>query len=200
MIEIKVNVTDGASQTLRKLIAGISGPGMAALNEAGGRAAVLAAIAYHREFDKEGGWKGKRYLGPSRNDGSSFGADVARGWNLASHSPDGAVIANAAQHYKFKVTGGTIVPKRVKNLTIPLIPEARGLYAAVYQQNTGRKLFTIPGKRALFEKTEDGKIRSVYALVKSITMNPWPGALPPEAAIASAFVARFREELREILS
>lgn len=96
-------------------------------------------------------------------------------------------------------TGGTIRPKRANHLTIPLIAEARGLYASVYQQNTGRKLFKSPSGKALMEKTESGGVRAVYALVKSITMGPWPGAVPPEDFIADAFTAAYRNALIELI-
>lgn len=200
MIEIKVNVTDGASPMLRAVIAALTGKESAELNEQGGIAARNAAIQYHREFDKSGGWRGKRYLGKGPNEGGNFGSDVARGWSLESFNSGGAVIANDATYYSFKVRGGTIVPKRAKALTIPLIQEARGLRASVYEQNTGHQLFLSKSKNALMEKTDDGKVRSVYALVKSITMGPWPNALPPDELIASAFAGKYREALAELIS
>jgi hypothetical protein len=218
MITINVNVSDDVSPMLQKIIGALNGAQSAELNEQGGRAAVIAAIAYHREFDQAGGWKGPRYLGPGPNDGSSFGADVARGWFFQSADESGAIIANNADHYAFKVTGGTITPKRAKALTIPLIQAAKGLYASVYQQNTGNRLFTIKGKNALFERTESSTtgsrgrrgragvtsirtsgIRAVYALVKSVTMGPWPNALPPEDDIAKAYVKMYLDSLNDKL-
>lgn len=138
---------------------------------------------------------------------------------MLSHDRAGAVISNNASYYSFKVTGGTITPKRAKALTIPLIREAKGLYASVYQQNTGNRLFTIKGKNALFERTSSvttgsrGKrgqsgasaiktftIRAVYALVASVTSKEWPGALPDEGLIASAFADQWREGLADIIA
>lgn len=218
MIAINVNVTDGASHALRLVIGGLTGPERAGLNEIGGRAAVNAAIAYHQEFDAAGGWHGKRYLGPSPGEGSSFGADVARGWHYRAADESGATIFNDADHYAHKVSGGTITPKRAGALTIPMIHEAKGLYASVYVQNTGRKLFTIRGKHALFERTDQvttgargrrgapgastiktSGIRAVYALVKSVTTGPWTGALPPDDDLAAAFANRYRIGLADII-
>lgn len=218
MIQITANITDSVSPMLRDIIAALSGPQSAELNEQGGRAAVIEAVKYHREFDQAGGWKGTRYLGPSQGEGSPFGADVAAGWFFRGADSDGATIANHATYYAFKVTGGTITPKRAKALTIPLIPEAKGLYASVYQQNTGKKLFTIKGKNALFERTDQvvtgargrrgragatpikqSGIRAIYALVKSVTMGPWPGAVPDDDVIASAFVRQYLYSLNEKL-
>ena len=218
MITYIVSVDENISELLAGVVSALTGGQAAELMEQGGIAARNAAIKYHRDFDQSGGWQGKRYLGPSANDGSSFGADVARGWELQSFDPSGAIIANDASHYAFKVSGGTITPKRAGALTIPLIQEAKGLYASVYQQNTGRRLFTIKGKNALFERTDAvitgarGRrgqagataiktrgIRAVYALVKSVTTGPWPGALPPEDALGDAFLEQYQAGLAEII-
>jgi hypothetical protein len=219
MIQFDVSVTDGLSPMLRELISSLSGPQAEELNEVAGHAAVLAAIRYHREFDQSGGWKGKRYLGPGPNDGSDFGADVARGWHFVAADKDGATIRNEATYYAFKVRGGTITPKRAKALTIPLIREAKGLYASVYQQNTGHRLFTIKGKHALFERMEGSttgargrrgrpgttairtsNIRAVYALVASVTMGPWPGAVPDEKLIGNAYAETYLDGLEDIIA
>lgn len=218
MITINVSMTDGVSPALRKVIQGLTGDEASALNERGGRAAVLAASQYHREFDQSGGWRGARYLGPSQNEGSDFGSAVAAGWNFQSSERDGATISNNATHYAFKVRGGTIAPKRAKALTIPLIREARGLYASVYEQNTGRKLFISKSRNALLERVEGtttgargrrrtagssairtNQVRAVYALVKSVTQPPWPGAVPPDEVFTTAFVTEYREGLAELI-
>ena len=198
MIQIKVEVTDGASPMLKRAIAALRGNQSAQLNEQGGREAVNAAVTYHRDFDKSGGWRGKRYLG-SASDGSSYGSEVAEAWSFQSSDERGATIANNARFLKFKSTGGTVTPKRTKYLTIPMIAEARGRSAANYEVFARKNLFTIKGKHALFEKKEDGGLRAVYALVKSVTHQPWPGALPPNDLVADAFMNRYRRGLMEIL-
>lgn len=200
MISINVNVTDDASPMLQKIIGALTGAQAAELCKQSGLAARDAAIKYHRDFDQAGGWKGPRYLGPGPNGGGDFGADVARGWSLESFDARGAVISNDATYYAFKVTGGTITPKRASKLTIPLIREAKGLYASVYQQNTGRRLFKSKSGKALMEKTEGGGIRAVYALMDSVTHRPWPGAVPDEDAIGRAFVAQYRESLAGLIA
>jgi hypothetical protein len=198
MIQIKVEVTDGASPMLKRAIAALRGSQSAQLNEQGGREAVNAAVTYHRNFDKSGGWRGKRYLG-SASDGSSYGSEVSEAWSFQSSDERGATIANNARFLKFKSTGGTVKPKRTKYLTIPMIAEARGRSAANYEVFAQKNLFTIKGKRALFETKDDGGLRAVYALVKSVTHQPWPGALPPNDLIADAFMNRYRRGLLEIL-
>ena len=195
MIEIKVDIQDDASPALRAVISALTGAKMKSFNAMGGRAAVLAAKAYHREFDKGKGWRGSRYLGPSKGDGGSFGAAITAGWNFQSSDQSGATIVNSAQFYAHKVHGGTITPKRAKFLTIPLIAEAKGLRVFSYQEITGKRLFRPKGKDVLMEKMDSGGVRSVYALVRSVTHKPTPGALPDESLLAEAFVKRWREAL-----
>jgi hypothetical protein len=195
MIKIKANIEDNASPALRAVIGALTGAKAESFNALGGRAAVIAAKAYHRDFDKAKGWRGARYLGPSQGDGGSFGAAITAGWNFQSSDQSGATIVNSAQFYAHKVTGGTITPKRAKWLTIPLIAEAKGLRVFSYQEITGKRLFRPKGKNVLMEKTADGGIRSVYALVRSVTHKPTPGALPDKSLLADAFVKRWREAL-----
>jgi len=218
MIRVNVSFEDKASPAIKAIISALEGSDRQELNEQGGRAAANAAAKYHRAFDQGGGWRGKRYLGPGPNDGSSFGSSVARGWSMDSVDANGAVIANDAEYYGFKVTGGTIRPKRAKALTIPLIQEAKGIRASVYSQNTGRRLFTIRGKNALFERLgvtvtgsrgrrgqagatsiNQSKIRPVYALMKSLTLRPWPGALPPDDLLSDAFTDQWIEGIADII-
>ena len=220
MIDIEVNVTGGASAALRSLISQLTGPELAELNAVGGRAAAQEAKRFSQAFDSAGGWRtSKRFpsTGPSR-----FGADVAQGWAFLVADATGALIFNDADHFAFRVRGGTITPKRVQYLTIPLIPEAKGLRVATYVQNTGNKLFTIPGRNALFERTDaptgesavrrltgrnrDGStfpirrksgIRPVYALVKSVTVPPNTGAVPTDEVVARAFSTAWQDELAD---
>ena len=187
-MEIEVNVKDEVSPALAMLIDALEGETLSDLNAVGGRSANNAAVEYHDQFNQAGGWRGARYIdGPGRNPGE-FGQNVALGWNFQSSDKTGATISNNADYYAFKVTGGTIVPKRVKSLTIPLVADAMGRRAADYVSLTGHRLFTIPGKNALFQAEEGGGVTAIYALVKQAVLKPWPGALPDEDAISDAFV------------
>jgi len=203
MIQININVTDDISPMLAKAASSLNGEDAVDAMEAAGRAAVNAAIRYHREFDQAGKWKGQRHPSQGPNDGSDFGSKVAGGWHLADHDKDGATIRNEADHLAFKITGGTIVPRRAKYLTIPLVLEAKGRpvkdYVSVYQQNTGSKLFRPKGKSVLMEKTKGGGLRAVYALMKSVTMGPWPGASPDEDEIATAFAQTYIDYIQDII-
>lgn len=118
MIAIPANVTETASPALRAIIDALDGAEMAELNAVGGRAAVIEAKAFHREFQDAGRW---RKPGRQPSERSTFGADVVQGWNFQDSDESGATIANDADHYAFKVRGGTITAKRVSALTIPMI-------------------------------------------------------------------------------
>lgn len=222
MIEVGVSVTKGASKPLTAIISALTTPEITELNEVGGRAASEAARKFSYEFDRAGGWRTSQYRtssGPSR-----FGADVAAGWHFLVADQTGAVIYNDADHYAFRVRGGTITPKRVSKLTIPLVPEARGLRVATYVQNTGHRLFTIPGRNALFERVDrrsdvgervisrtrgkhrdgnverirrKGGIRAVYALLARVTIPPMPEAVPPDDLLIVTYSTAWRNELAD---
>jgi hypothetical protein len=42
-------------------------------------------------------------------------------------------------------------------------------------------------------------IRAVDALLKSVTMGPWPGAVPPDELLSSAYSEHFSAGLEEII-
>lgn len=208
-MNISVKIEDQLSDDLRALLASVTGQQMADINEVGAKGAVESAEKYHGDFDKAGKWS--RSTLSRVTAGSKFGSDITNAWSFRSATADGAEIGNNSQIFAHKVNGGTIRPKRAKALTIPMIDEARGVSAAAYEIATGRRLFTIPGRNVLFEQTATasesvrnrtygrmkngrrvqvsarGGIRGVYALVKSVTQGPWPGAMPDEDSLAEGF-------------
>jgi len=198
MLKVEVKVDDTASKSLRRLLSALDGEGMELLNEAGGRAANTAAIEYHEDYNDAKLWRGKRYMsGPAKKPGD-FGQNVALGWNFRTANKAGATISNGAPYYRFKVTGGTITPKRAKALTIPLVPGAAGRRAKDYESATGNRLFKVKGKKALFEKNGEG-VRPVYALVARVTQAPWPNALPETEDLALAFEDAWLGGLEDLL-
>lgn len=141
---------------------------------------------------------------------TNFWNKIADETNVAEITESGATVSVAEERFNIHLFGGTIVPKLAKFLTIPLIKEARGESAASYKLETGHRLFTIPGRNALFEKaggdaTESrvgftrGRnrsfavplaakqgIRPVFALAKSARIKADPDALPPSEKLAEA--------------
>lgn len=199
MIETNIEINDRASPALRKLMRTLNGQEQAELNQVGARAANTAAIEYHQFFNQEGGWRGAGYMtGPRRKSGE-FGQNIALGWNVSAFNRNGATISNNADYYAFKVTGGRITPKRVSHLTIPMVPEAAGIRVREYESATGNLLFRVLGKKALFEKTDNGGIRAVYALAKEAIHQPWPDALPSTERLSDAFEEAWLKGLRDIV-
>jgi hypothetical protein len=213
MIEIRVSIDEAATGVPAEILGLLTGPEMTALNQRGARAARNAAQTFHQEFDNRGGWR-RTGGGPSQ-----FGKDTAIAWKIATADKDGATISNEADHYAHKVRGGTIRPKRVSALTIPLVPEAKGLRARDFEIQFRTKLFRIKGKNALFARTEErvtaergrgrrsagastvrkSSVRAIYALLKSVTQAPWPDAVPPGDLLGDAFLLEWRRAMIEQL-
>ena len=165
--------------------------GRRGLNEIAGRAASNALKKYHFNFNVAGGWRV-----PPGGGGSDFGEMVVRGWGLPKATSSGVVITNAAPHYAWKIKGGVIRPKRVKSLTIPLVPEARGRFVKTYERVSGNKLFRAAGTNILAEKDDSAKgFRAVYALVKKVTQKPTPGALPNESVYVTPFIESLSKQI-----
>jgi hypothetical protein len=195
MFKTTITAENLDSPLLKKLWRGLAGDARQDIMLVAGRSAENAAKEYHSQYNQAGLWRGNRSFGSG---GSKFGEAVADGWNTQDAAPSSVTISNDAEHLAHKVNGGTITPKRAKALTIPLIAEARGQTARDYARNKNTKLFTIKGKKALFEKTSTG-IRPVFALVKSVTQGPWPGALPDDATILSGFKDGYVLALTDLL-
>lgn len=120
---------------------------------------------------------------------TNFWAGVADDTQVAEVREDGATVAiggDGGQRIRIHIYGGDIVPKVKKALTIPLVAEAHGIRAAEYEQRTGRNLFPVKGKSALFEERPDGGVRAVYALRKRVTIPRDPEALPDDEVLKSA--------------
>lgn len=157
MLQFSVNLNDSASETLQAIVSALSGSARTQLNEVGTRSAVNYAKTYHKAYDAAGSWRGLRTFGSGTSD---FGSRVSESWFVKGADPEGGEIFNNAPHYAHKVFGGTIKPKRAKWLTIPLIKEAHGVRARDYELNNRKRLFTIRGRNALFEKVASGGTES----------------------------------------
>jgi phage antirepressor YoqD-like protein len=154
---------------------------------------------------------------------TNFWNQIANATSVTEVSETGAVVSVAEDRFRIQLFGGEIRPKNKKALTIPLVKEARGLFARSYETKFNTRLFTIKGRRALFERTgrptesliyqtnvrvRQGKraltiplparsgIRPVYALVPKVNIKADPTALPTREAI----VTRLQEEANDFLS
>lgn len=108
------------------------------------------------------------------------------GWSMKQPNSYTASFINGTVGLAHKVTGGTIRAKRKKFLTIPVHPKAHGLDAKTFAR-TIAPLFQAKGM-LMFVDEQTADVKAAYALKKSITQRPWPGALPPEASYLDAFV------------
>lgn len=146
---------------------------------------------------------------------TNFWQGVAEGTQAGEITDQGAtVIVGKDTHVRIHLLGGTVKPTGGRKfLTIPLIKEAAGLRAAVYEETTGRELFRLPGSKVLVERTADGtqstlnsekpsmrtrsgyktfnlgpgmRVRPVYALATQAVIPKDPRALPPAAELAKA--------------
>lgn len=153
---------------------------------------------------------------PNKMNGAKTGfwAGVRAGTVVGEVSDAGATVrVGVDTFFRIHFLGGTVKPIRGKFLTIPLVKEARGVTARVYERTTGRKLFRLPGSRVLVERTASGtqstlnsekpstrtssgyrtfnlgpgmRIRPVYALATEARIPKDPRALPPREALAEA--------------
>ncbi len=163
------------------------------LNSIAARHVVVSVKRYHRKYDAAGKWR------KGGGGGSTFGELITKGWNVGKVTDTGVVVENAGPHIRQKVYGGTIKPTEKEALTIPLIPEAKGRRARLYESVTGRKLFKPKGKNVLMEATADGGVRAVYAIRASVFQKPWPGAMPPTKHFLDPFVQSLKAQIAEAL-
>jgi hypothetical protein len=148
----------------------------------------LGALASIRGYYSRGGramWENKSLPthGPGRINTNWFKL-VESSWNMEKANGAGVTISNGTLGFSHKVTGGTIRAKRKRFLTIPIDPRAHGRSAADFASKFG-KLFAVKGVLAISDG--EGGIKPIYALRKSVTHAPWPGALPPEREYVEAF-------------
>lgn len=123
--------------------------------------------------------------GPKTN----FWNQIAQATQVLEFSEQGATVAIADQRVNIQIYGGRIVAKAAGALTIPVIPEAHGLFARSYELETGRDLFIVryANSAVLAEKTATG-IRRVYVLRKYVDIEKDPDALPNNDIIKAALL------------
>lgn len=167
----------------------------AGANKVGARAAQQSLKKYHRS-------KGRKLWivpGPTHGPGrtnTGWYKQVAAAWATGAISENGAQVINGAQFFAHKVTGGTIKAKRVRFLTIPLIPEAHGKTAKQFEQEEGTPLFRI-GRALFMSNARPGtdKVTAVYALKRSVKQAPTKGALPVNDVFMDPFTKAMADYL-----
>jgi hypothetical protein len=179
-ISVKVTPSAGLTRILRgsEIVAGY-----AVLQRAG-----QAVTDYLRRYHAGMTWQGPRYMSPSLG----FAQKVVAGWQPPVVSGSRVTITNTFGLLKWKITGGTITPVNANFLTIPLVSEAKGKSVAEFRAGSSEPLFRAGN--ALCRKLGK-RLEAVYALSKGVTQAPWPGAMPPDEALALVFTEAVNQEI-----
>jgi hypothetical protein len=148
---------------------------------AGSTSAHDFLVDYHSKMT----WRGDQWFGGAFS--GEFADDVVKGWMPPLVSGNTATIENTFGLLAWKITGGTITPKNAQALAIPLIPEARGFSPRLM-------LDLFVAGNALVRKV-GGQLEAVYALARSVTQLPWPGAMPTEDQLGKAFMDGLSEPI-----
>lgn len=222
-----VTVTiSGLDLELKKVINMISPANRMRANKVGARASQQALRGYHKSKGRKLWITPGPTHGPGRRN-TGWYKQVAVSWGTEKVTADGAGLVNGANYFAHKVRGGIIKAKRVRFLTIPIIPEAHGRTARQFTQEKQTKLFTIKGSMALFMRGSPrlgdssrsqsvvgrtvgrgrngrrigleakSKITAVFALKRSVNQKPTPGALPSVATYLVPFEQAMVGELLE---
>jgi hypothetical protein len=219
MSEVSVSIT-GLTEAEALIGRLVSPKARLAANKVGARAGQQALKKYHRDKGRKMWLVPGPTHGPGRRQ-TGWYRQVSAAWGTANVTADGAQLINGAQFFAHKVKGGVIKAKRVRFLTIPLIPQAHGHTARTYAQENSTKLFTIKGVPILFQKggkgtqtilsrtagrRRNGKrigleartaLTAVFALKKSVTQAPTPGALPVSEVYAQPYEVAMVTKLLE---
>ena len=187
-MNVKVSIQE--SVRFKRKLSEIAALSSIVLNQAG-RDTADWLRRYHVRVRQK--WQGPRYMaGPRSN---LFWQQVVAGWQDPVVSGKKVTITNTFGLLKWKTTGGTITPKRARMLTIPLVPDAKGLTVAEYEAEEGTPLFRAGN--ALCRRIGK-RLETIYALKESVTQAPWPDAMPPDDEIKKVFIDSVRQQIRNI--
>lgn len=149
------------------------------------------AVELQRHFKQRDGEGNKRGW-PSQH----FWRKVANKTSHQNATADGVTVTVASREFMHKVTGGKVTAKVAGALTIPLTAEAYAKAGKGTLRESFPGLFVIrtKGGGAFLARNPKGKGKGVaqgppeflFRLVKSVTHQPDPRALPPDSAIPAA--------------
>ena len=128
-----------------------------------------------------------------------FWLDVYRSTQLGEVTDSYSTVVIGDTRFTQKVYGGRITAKNVRNLSIPLVPEAHGRRPAVFEQETGLKLFLIKSRGGIFLATraaESKFLEVVYLLRPFVDQDADPDALPPWEDVEQAALAAAEAQLQ----
>jgi hypothetical protein len=194
MSNLTVNVTMTGDQQVKLGLVQVSSPTARRQAVGDGGQAALAVIKGYYQAKGRPFWVNPALPthGPERKV-TQWWRSTETGWSLQQPNSYAVNFVNATIGLAHKVTGGTIRAKRKKFLTIPVDPRAHGLTAKTFSR-TIAPLFQAKGM-LLYVDEQTADVKAAYALKKSITQRPWPGALPPEASYLDAFIDQALDSL-----
>ena len=184
---LKVDVTMTGDQSAKLGIIRLAAPAQRKQAVADGGIAALNVIKGYYAAKGRPFWVNPALPthGPGRKV-TQWWRSTETGWSMKQTNTFSASFTNGTIGLAHKVTGGTIRAKRKKFLTIPIDPRAHGLTAKTFAR-TIAPLFVARGM-LMFVDEQTADVKAAYALKKSITQRPWPGALPSEASYLDAFL------------
>ena len=187
MSSLNVNVAITGAQEAKLAAIKLSAPAQRRQAVADGGIAALNVIKGYYRAKGRPFWVNSALPthGPGRKV-TQWWRSTETGWSMQQPNSYTASFVNGTVGLAHKVTGGTIRAKRKKFLTIPVDPKAHGLDAKTFAR-TIAPLFQAKGM-LMYVDEQTADVKAAYALKKSITQRPWPGALPPEASYLDAFV------------
>lgn len=172
MVSIKLN-KDEVTPHLRRLLK--ESESDSPLARVLGRAAANTLKKHFRERNKTG-----NKLGGTR---TNFWSRVAESVNAPLSSSGKIVIPITHPAIAQKVHGGTITPKKAKNLAIPISPKAHGKSPRVFPLL--QFAMTRAGVKLLGQDTGSG-MEWLYVLVPSVKQAADPKALPKDTEVGTA--------------
>ena len=183
MPDMQIEIADGITPQLESLSARMRRP--RALMAALGKELEVQLRAHFAAKEKQGNKK----KWPDRH----FWAGVRSATALTDVTDNSATVTIASPAFAHKITGGPINAPPGKALAIPLTPEA---YSVDRARLFPRPLTLVcrPGKPPLLVET--GKIgkskqwKIQYVLVKSVDQDADPDAMPRQADLETALLAR----------
>lgn len=166
------------------------------LGQAKNPRAVMAAAG------REGATELRRHFrNKERTEPNKLGGKREHFWRQVMQSVSAPVVTSSGHtvtisvtdpRFAQKVFGGTITAKRSRALTIPVVPEAYGRSASVFEHETGVKLFVIGRDfgAGMLAAQIGGAVKVVYLLRKSVHQDADPNALPPQDQLEAAVTRR----------
>lgn len=198
-MDLNVNIT-GIDEELDSIVLMMDQQAIESVNKRAGAEVLRFVSSWYTEHGRDLFVKPGPTHGAGRAE-SGWAKMIPSMWVFETND-SGFTVTFADNGYglRMKLEGGTISAKNARALTIPMVPEAHGVRVRDYP---GR-LFSIKKKDGgkpgyLFEKTQGGGIRAVYALRKSVQIKENRSVLPSDEEFLDAGHGAFANQIFVVL-